>query len=111
MAVTPRTPLTEPVFRGSARFRIVPHRCARDVAVYALKCFSRQALLSASLAALALGLSPRPGSAQVVRGTVIDEASSRGLPGVVVVLLDSAGKRVAGVLADDEGRYAIRITA
>jgi hypothetical protein len=68
-------------------------------------------LLPAALAALALGVLPLPGSAQVVRGTVIDEASSRGLPGVVVVLLDSAGKRVAGVLADDEGRYAIRITA
>jgi len=47
--------------------------------------------------------------AQIVRGTVIDEGSGRAMPGIVVVLLDSAGKRLAGVLADDAGRYAIRI--
>jgi hypothetical protein len=47
----------------------------------------------------------------VVRGVVVDEGSGRGLPGVVVVLLDSTGKRLAGVLADDDGRYAIRTTA
>jgi hypothetical protein len=41
---------------------------------------------------------------------VVDESSGRAMPGTVVVLLDGAGKRLAGVLADDQGRYAIRIT-
>ena len=72
------------------------------------KWFSRQTLLlAASIFAAAAGLSSAA-PAQVVRGVVIDEGSGRGLPGVVVVLLDSAGKRLAGVLADDDGRYAIR---
>ena len=72
--------------------------------------FSRHALLRAvRMSALALAL-PLAASAQVVRGTVVDEASGRGLPGVVVVLLDSLGNRLAGVLADDDGRYAIRTT-
>ena len=76
------------------------------------KSFSRHALLRAVRApAAALVLSPLVASAQVVRGVVVDEASGRGLPGVVVVLLDSAGNRLAGVLADDDGRYAIRTTA
>ena len=75
------------------------------------KSFSGHALLRAvRVPALALVLSPLPAAAQVVRGMVVDEASGRGLPGVVVVLLDSAGNRLAGVLADDEGRYAIRTT-
>jgi carboxypeptidase family protein len=79
--------------------------------VHTPKSFSRHALLRAvRMPALALALSPLVASAQVVRGIVVDEGSGRGLPGVVVVLLDSAGKRLAGVLADDDGRYAIRIT-
>jgi len=78
--------------------------------VHNAKLFSRQALLrAASLCAAAAGLSSAA-FAQVVRGVVVDEGSGRGLPGVVVVLLDSAGKRLAGVLADDDGRYAIRTT-
>ena len=72
------------------------------------KWFSRQTLLlAASICAAAAG-SSSAAPAQVVRGLVIDEGSGRGLPGVVVVLLDSAGKRLAGVLAGDDGRYAIR---
>jgi len=58
------------------------------------------------LAALA-GLSTGA-AAQVVRGVVVEAGSGRGLPGVVVVLLDSAGKRLAGVLVGDDGKYAIR---
>jgi len=78
--------------------------------VHNAKLFSRQALLrAASLCAAAAGLSSAA-FAQVVRGVVVDEGAGRGLPGVVVVLLDSAGKRLAGVLADDDGRYAIRTT-
>ena len=48
--------------------------------------------------------------AQVVRGTVVDQTSGRPVPGVVVVLFDSAGRRLTGVLAGDDGRYAIRAT-
>ena len=72
------------------------------------KCFSRHALIRAAgmLAALA-GLSTGA-AAQVVRGVVVEADSGRGLPGVVVVLLDSAGKRLAGVLVGDDGKYAIR---
>jgi hypothetical protein len=75
------------------------------------KWFSRQALLRlAGVAAAALALSPVAVAGQVVRGVVVDEASGRPLPGTVVVLLDSARKRVAGVLVDDNGRFAIRTT-
>ena len=72
------------------------------------KWFSRHALIRAAgtLAALA-GLS-RSSGAQVVRGIVVEAGSGSALPGVVVVLLDSAGKRLAGVLVGDDGRYAIR---
>ena len=75
------------------------------------KCFSRHALIRAAgmLAALA-GLSTGA-AAQVVRGVVVEAGSGRGLPGVVVVLLDSAGKRLAGVLVGDDGKYAIRAMA
>ena len=78
------------------------------------KLFSHRILLrTAAICAVAFGLSSiaTAATAQVVRGVVVDEGSGRGLPGVVVVLLDSAGKRLAGVLADDDGRYAIRTTA
>jgi hypothetical protein len=78
--------------------------------VHTAKWFSRHALLRAvGISAAAVGLSSSA-PAQVARGVVVDEASGRGLPGVVVVLLDSTGKRLAGVLADDDGRYAIRTT-
>ena len=76
------------------------------------KWFSRCVLLRAAhVAAAAVALSPIAAHGQVVRGVVVDDAAGRGLPGVVVVLLDSTGKRLAGVLADEEGRYAIRIAA
>jgi hypothetical protein len=72
------------------------------------KSFSRCVLLTAAIVAAASMSSVV--NAQVVRGVVVDEASGRGMPGTVIVLLDSAGKRLAGVLADESGRYAIRIT-
>ena len=75
------------------------------------KWFAHRALLrAAAVAAVAVvaGI-PAIAGAQVVRGVVVDEGSGRAMPGIVVVLLDSAGKRLAGVLADDAGRYAIRI--
>ena len=72
------------------------------------KWFSRHALIrAAGMSAALAGLSSGSG-AQVVRGVVVDAGSGHGLPGVVVVLLDSAGKRLAGVLVGDDGRYAIR---
>ena len=49
--------------------------------------------------------------AQVVRGVVVDSATGSPVPGVVVVLLDGAGKRVAAVIAGDDGRYAVRSTS
>ena len=74
------------------------------------KWFSRHALIrAASVWAALAGLSSGSG-AQVVRGVVVEASSGTALPGVVVVLLDSAGKRVAGVLVGDDGRYAIRAT-
>ena len=74
--------------------------------------FTRCVLLrAAAVVAVAVAAGkPIAAHAQVVRGVVVDEASGRAMPGIVVVLLDSAGKRLAGVLADDAGRYAIRIT-
>lgn len=66
--------------------------------------------IAAGAFALAISLIPAPACAQVVRGTVVDEASGRAMPAVVVVLLDSMGNRLAGVLTDDSGRYAIRTT-
>ena len=76
------------------------------------KWFTRCGLLrTAAVAAVAIVASrPIVAHAQVVRGVVVDEASGRAMPGIVIVLLDTAGKRLAGVLADDAGRYAIRIS-
>ena len=75
---------------------------------------STRAVALASVVAPALvALLVAPGTAaraQVVRGLVIDETSSRPIPGAVVVMLDSTGKRIARVLADDDGRYAVRTT-
>ena len=72
------------------------------------KWFSRHASIrAAGMSAALAGLSTGAGG-QVVRGVVVEAGAGRGLPGVVVVLLDSAGKRLAGVLVGDDGRYAIR---
>lgn len=74
------------------------------------KCSCRRVLLGAAGVAALLGFAlPAAARAQVVRGTVVEEGSQRAMAGAVVVLLDSAGKRLAGVLVDDAGRYAIRI--
>ncbi len=75
------------------------------------KWFSRHALIrAAGMSAALAGLSSGSG-AQVVRGVVVEAGSGTALPGVVVVLADSAGKRLAGVLVGDDGRYAIRAMA
>lgn len=107
-AVTLRTNQVTPHFRPGARFRILPQALCIEVPMSIAKWFSCRVLLrilSLTLAGAAVPASAHP---QVVRGVVVDEASGRGLPGVVVVLLDSTGKRLAGVIAGDDGRYAIR---
>ena len=81
----------------------------REVRVLTSKCFSCHTLLCATLLGAGLAVAhPTDVRAQVVRGVVVDEASGRPMPGIVVVLLDSLGNRLSGVLADDDGRYAIR---
>jgi hypothetical protein len=45
---------------------------------------------------------------QIVRGTVVDESTNAPLPGVFVVLLDSAGRMRGGTLTDQKGFYAMR---
>ena len=72
------------------------------------KWFSRHVLICLAAMLAALAGQPSESAAQVVRGVVVDAGSDRGLPGVVVVLLDSTGKRLTGVLVGDDGRYAIR---
>jgi len=79
--------------------------------MHAATWLSRHALIrAAGISAAAAGLSA-VAAAQVVRGVVVEETSDRALPGVVVVLLDSVGNRLAGVLAGDDGRFAIRAMA
>ena len=70
----------------------------------------RFARLVAGVVSLVIGASG-VAHAQVVRGLVVDSATGRPLPGVVVVLIDGAGKRVAAVIAGDDGRYAVRTTS
>ena len=99
-------------FARARPFRIVPEsRAHRGSRVRSPSGFPAVSCSAPPCVPAAAVLSPIAAGAQVVRGTVVDEASGRGLPGIVVVLLDSTGKRLAGVLADDDGRYAIRITA
>lgn len=68
---------------------------------------------SARVAAIVAFLTLYTGGAdaQVVRGIVVDAASGRAVPGAVIVLLDSAGRRLVGVFAGDDGRYALRAAA
>ena len=67
--------------------------------------------LRAIVVALALAASVRGARAQVIRGDVTDAGSHLPLPGALVVVYDSAGARVNGALADDSGRFAIRLDA
>lgn len=79
--------------------------------MHAAKWLSRHALIrAAGISAAVAGLTS-VAAGQVVRGVVVEEASGRGLPGVVVVLLDSAGNRLSGVLVGDDGRFAVRAMA
>lgn len=46
--------------------------------------------------------------AQIVRGTIVDKSTGEPVPGVFVVLLDSAGRARGATLSDQKGFYAIR---
>jgi carboxypeptidase family protein/TonB-dependent receptor-like protein len=62
--------------------------------------------------ALALSLlASLPAAAQVVRGTVTEEGSGTPVPGALVTLLREDGRPQASVLADADGRFAIRAAA
>jgi hypothetical protein len=56
---------------------------------------------------LALLVAARVG-AQGVRGTIVERDGATAVPGVVVVLSDSAGNTVGRVLTDDRGEFALR---
>lgn len=60
-----------------------------------------------ALVSLASSLTlPSVAPSQSVRGTVTD-GSGRGVPGIVLQLLDSTGATVASTLSDEAGRYAV----
>ena len=81
--------------RIAARLRQAPDatRVAR-VATAALAC--------AALATVAPRL-----PAQIVRGTVVEDATRAPVPGAVVVLLDAGGSVVARAFTDEGGRFAV----
>lgn len=66
---------------------------------------SRWPLVMARTLALSIAL-PSALHAQIVRGAVVD-AADRGVPGVVVSLIDSAQITVARSLTDDRGEYRV----
>lgn len=53
----------------------------------------------------------RPGAAQTVSGTVVDEAGGAPVRGALVSLLDAAGARVGSTLTDAQGAFALRAPA
>ena len=59
------------------------------------------------LLVLAALLLPASLGGQTVRGRVVEAETGAPIPGAVVVLQDAAGRRVAAVLADAEGRYRV----
>ena len=83
-AVTWRTNRAALHFRPDARFRILPQALCIEVLMSIAKWFSCRVLLRTLSLTLA-GALAAPAHAQVVRGVVVDEASGRGLPGIVVV--------------------------
>ena len=97
-------------FPPAAPLRIVPASMDIEGTVSIPGSSARRLAGAVAHVALAIAALASAAAAQVVRGTVVDETSGRPVPGVVVVLFDSAGHRLAGVLAGDDGRYAIRTT-
>ena len=63
---------------------------------------TRAALLAAAV------LLPTALSAQIVRGTLVDEATGTPIGGALVALVDASGATVARSLSDETGRFALR---
>ena len=108
--MTLRTKLHRAVFPPAARLGIVLVSTYSEGLVSIAHSSARRRAIARAHVAIATLLVAPVAAAQVVRGTVVDQTSGRLVPGVVVVLFDSAGHRLAGVLAGDDGRYAIRAT-
>lgn len=68
-------------------------------------------LAVAAITMAMLALCARGISAQVLRGIVRDSASRQGIPGVVLVLFDENGHALGRNITNEEGRYAVALTA
>jgi len=68
-----------------------------------------RAALVRMLALTLVALTARGARAQVIRGDVADGATQAPLYGTLVVVIDSAGARIAGAITNDSGRFAIRL--
>ena len=65
-----------------------------------------------TLALLLTAAALQPASAQVVRGTLVDAASDRGIGGAMLTLLDRSGRRVEQALTrEDSGTFELRAPA
>ena len=62
-----------------------------------------------TLVAVVLLSAARPVVGQTVIGSTLDANTSAPLSGVLISLLDSAGKRVRAVLSDEVGRFAMEV--
>lgn len=58
--------------------------------------------------ALSLAFVASAAQAQVVSGTVRNEAGGAPLPGAIVILASTSGARISGTLTDDAGRFRLR---
>lgn len=61
------------------------------------------------LAGLSAGGGPVQLQAQVIQGTVMDEADGRPVPAVLVAVQDRDGRQRAAALSDSVGRYVLRV--
>lgn len=75
----------------------------------AMNCFALRSHVLA-LAMLAL-CAARGVDAQVLRGVVRDSASRQAIPGVVLVLLDDNGHALGRNITNEDGRFAVALTA
>jgi hypothetical protein len=71
----------------------------------------RRSLIAIVIVIVALAAAAGTACAQVIHGDVMDARTHAPVLGAFVVVYDSAGTRVAGVVADDSGRFAIRLAA
>ena len=63
-----------------------------------------------AIAATALVVGVRPGSGQVVRGTVVEEGSGAPIQGAMVILMGYDGQVVRRVLTDEDGTFVTNAT-